>query len=171
MFCPQCGQQQASGNIRFCSRCGLPIGGLAEWLAGGGVLAAREDVEPSALASQRRKRISQGAKLMFLSGVLLPVCFGLAIIIDGPGPLIIPLTIFLAGLSWMLYFRLFGEETPPAAHQQSRPLAFGATTGANALPPASNPVTTGAGGKQVRTKELARPPSVTEHTTRLLDKE
>ena len=37
MYCPKCGQQQVSDNTRFCSRCGLPIDVLAEWLAGGGV--------------------------------------------------------------------------------------------------------------------------------------
>ncbi len=35
MYCPNCGQQQVSEEMRFCSRCGLALSGLAEWLAGG----------------------------------------------------------------------------------------------------------------------------------------
>ena len=35
MYCPNCGQQQISDEMRFCSRCGLALSGLMEWLAGG----------------------------------------------------------------------------------------------------------------------------------------
>lgn len=38
MFCPQCGQQQVSGETRFCSRCGLQLGLLPEMIAHGGML-------------------------------------------------------------------------------------------------------------------------------------
>src|SRR5689334_7647741 len=42
MYCPNCGQQQVSDEMRFCSRCGLALTGLAEWL-GGGMLVRREE--------------------------------------------------------------------------------------------------------------------------------
>jgi len=42
-------------------------------------------------------------------------------------------------------------------------------SGATALPPASNNRMNSAGGQPVRTTELVQPPSVTEHTTKLLD--
>ena len=168
MFCPKCGQQQVSENTRFCSRCGLAISGLAEWLAGGGALSVREEEAPVALASHRRKGIRRGAKLMFLSGVLMPIFFVVSIIVDEPAPLIIPLTIFLVGLSLMLYARLFAEETLPAKSHQAQPSSLGATGGA-ALPPASSTRMNSAGGQPLRTAELVQPPSVTEHTTKLLD--
>src|SRR5829696_5131041 len=55
MFCPRCGQQAAE-EVRFCSRCGLPLDaaaelveagglserGLAETEAGGGTLTPRQ---------------------------------------------------------------------------------------------------------------------------------
>ena len=170
MYCPKCGQQLVSDNTRFCSRCGLAISGLAEWLAGGATLAVPEEA-PLVLASPRRKGISRGAKLMFLSGVLLPIFFGLSIAVDAPVPLLIPLTIFLAGLSLMLYSRIFGEETPPVRGQQVRPARLGTTFGGTALPPASAIGLSSIGGEQVRTAELAQPPSVTEHTTKLLDRD
>ena len=108
---------------------------------------------------------------MFLSGVLLPIFFGLSILVDGPVPLLIPLTIFLTGLSLMLYSRIFAEETPSAGRQQVRPARLGTMYGGTALPPAAKPGLSSMGGEQVRTAELAQPPSVTEHTTKLLDHE
>ncbi len=170
MYCPKCGQQQVSDNTRFCSRCGLPISGLAEWLAGGGVLAVREEA-PVGLASPRRKGIRRGAKLMFLSGILMPIFFGLSILVDNPGPLLVPFTIFFAALSLMLYARIFGEEIPHVKSQQARPTRLGSMSGNNALPPASNIWANSVGGQQVRTAELVKPPSVTEHTTKLLDRD
>ena len=48
MYCPNCGQQQISDEMRFCSRCGLALSGLAEWLARGGVPAKPEEKSPVA---------------------------------------------------------------------------------------------------------------------------
>lgn len=183
MFCPNCGQQQISDTTKFCSRCGIAINGLAEWLANGGAAAARAAVmrnlqsinsvplrkgaAPPTLASRRPKGIKRGAQVMFLSGVLAPVFFGLSILVDNPGPLLAPLTIFLTGLSLMLYSHLFGEDNS-ATSQQSWLPRFGAPSAGVALPPTSDPGGSIVAG-QVRTKELVQPPSITEHTTRLLD--
>lgn len=38
MYCPNCGQQQISNETRFCSRCGLQLGLIAEVVANGGFL-------------------------------------------------------------------------------------------------------------------------------------
>jgi len=169
MYCPKCGLQQVSEDLRFCSRCGLPISGLAEWLASGAMLA-RSDKAPGSLASPRRKGISRGAKLMFLSVVLTPIFMGLSFLFDEATPLLVPFTVFLAGLSLMLYSRLFFEEVP-LAKSQAPPHRLGTAPDSNALPPASNIGMSSISGKQVRTSELAPPPSVTEHTTKLLNNE
>ena len=44
MFCPQCGQQQVSEEIKFCSRCGLPLGVISETVAQGGYLSQLAEV-------------------------------------------------------------------------------------------------------------------------------
>lgn len=44
MHCPRCGQQQASEEIRFCSRCGFPLGLVSEVLAHGGFLPQLADL-------------------------------------------------------------------------------------------------------------------------------
>jgi hypothetical protein len=38
MYCPSCGQQQVSNEIKFCSRCGMPLTTVAEVVHHGGFL-------------------------------------------------------------------------------------------------------------------------------------
>ena len=172
MYCPKCGMEQMTDEMRFCSRCGLPIGGLAEWVASGGAIALREEDAPVTTVSPKRKGIRRGAKLMFLSGVLFPIFFGISLAADNPVPLMLPFTIFLTGLAMLLYSSFFGEETAPEKSLRAKSYNLGARPEVNALPPASNSWINTTGGQRLRTAELAQPPpSVTEHTTRLLDNE
>src|SRR5215470_5782169 len=106
MYCPNCGQQQISDEMRFCSRCGLALSGLAEWLAGGRLPLKREDEAPAAL-SPRRKGIRRAAKLMFFSGALFPVFLAFSIAVEEGGPMSIPCGLFFISLVMMLYARLF----------------------------------------------------------------
>ena len=45
MFCPQCGHQQISNEIRFCSRCGLSLGLATDLLPTSGNQLQREERE------------------------------------------------------------------------------------------------------------------------------
>ena len=167
MYCPQCGQHQISENTSFCSRCGLMISGLAQWLTQGGIVPpVRQDTirKPS---SPKRKGISRGAKLMFIAGVLFPIFLGFSIAVDEPGPLLLPVTVFLAGLAYLLYSVIFGDDTPtlPKSVEQPR---FGRMFQGGALPPHQTPTSSVMDHQKVRTAELAEPPSVTENTTKLL---
>jgi len=172
MYCPRCGQQQISEEMRFCSRCGLPMSGFAEWLAGG-VPAPLEQKTPFALMSPRRKGIRRGAKVMFFSGALLPIFLIMSIAVDEPGPLMLPFISFIVGLTITLYSRFFAEDLPTLRGQQTQTFNLGSMgTGGQALPPASSiPIYGNPAGQQVRTNDLAQRPSVTEHTTKLFDKE
>lgn len=177
MFCPNCGQQQIAGSTKFCPRCGTQLAGLAEWLAGGATINVRETPQPPTLPaplSPRRKGMRRGAKVMFLSGVLLPFLIGMSAAAESPGPFIFALILFFIGLSMTLYARLSGEDTPravagPVPLQMPR-----ATPTAPALPPAADNRINNFPRSGVRTAELSQPqppPSVTENTTRLLDDE
>ena len=167
MYCPNCGQQQVSGEMRFCSRCGLALTGLAEWLAGGALpIRSAEQTQPST-HSPRRKHIRRASKLMFFSGVVLPIFILFCAAIGEGGPLILPVGLLFISLVWMLYARLFIDNTTPATQQP----AFASMPARSSLPPAVNNTMPNIGRQQVRTNELAQPPSVTEHTTRLLDNE
>jgi hypothetical protein len=111
---------------------------------------------------------------MFLSAVLFPVFLLLSLAIDEGAPMFIPFLIFFAALTIMLYARFFGDETSPIKSQPAQAFHLGAMSDRSALPPASNIPIHGVdnlAGQRVKTNELAHPPSVTEHTTKLLDKE
>lgn len=168
MYCPKCGQQQVSGEMRFCPRCGFQLGVVTALLAGNGIPPASlvADVQDEKRLA-RRRGARQGAKLMFAGGVLLPVAFGFCILFDSPLPLIIPFTIFLAGLAWMLYFRLFGEEAAQPS-QASSPAPLNAAPQSFLPAPQSIPVSN-INKSSGSTAEMAQPFSVTENTTRLLD--
>jgi hypothetical protein len=110
---------------------------------------------------------------MFISAVLFPLFVGFSVAIDFPGPLVLPITTFFAGLAMLLYSALFGDDTPLAMEpQQEQSMLRGLFTSKSGLPPAPADVQMkSTGSHNVRTSELVGPPSVTENTTRLLDRE
>src|SRR5690349_16536623 len=143
MYCPKCGQQQVSDEMRFCSRCGLALSGLAEWVTGEALLVKRADEPQSVALSARRREMRRAGKLMFFSAVLLPVFLGISLIFDEGAPMIFPFLVFFVGLAMMLYARLFGDNTTPTddamlknpAAQNSQ-LPTSSTR--SSLPPAAN---------------------------------
>jgi endogenous inhibitor of DNA gyrase (YacG/DUF329 family) len=170
MYCPNCGQQQVSNEMRFCSRCGLALSGLAEWLAGGALPAKRDESKTTAL-SPRRKGMRRAAKLMFFSAALFPVFVVFCAAIDEGAPMVIPFGLFFVSLVMMLYARLFSDKTAPVNNQTAQTAALNSTAARSSLPPATNMPMPDIRRQQVRTNELAQPSSVTENTTRLLDNE
>jgi|SRR5687767_1903676 len=170
MYCPNCGQQQVSDEMRFCSRCGLALTGLADWLVHGRVPLMREETQVVPI-TPRRKSIRRAAKMMFFSGVLFPVFLVFSIAAEEPGPMAVPFILFFISLAWMLYARLFKETQAPASLASAQQTVLGPTPARNALPAPINVPIPGVGRNQVRTNELAQPPSITENTTRFLDKE
>src|SRR3712207_952231 len=74
MFCPQCSQPQATEDVRFCSRCGLPLEGVAAVLANGGFLqggaAAEEELPPP---SPKLRGVRQGGKIFLLGIFVVPL--------------------------------------------------------------------------------------------------
>ena len=172
MYCPNCGQQQVSDEMRFCSRCGLALSGLAEWLAGGRLpLQPREEQQAPAALSPRRKGIRRAAKLMFFSGVLFFVFLGFSIATEEGAFMIFPFLLFFVSIVLMLYARLFSDKNSPAINHTAQTPAFGSTSARGSLTPGVTIPMPTAGRQHVRTNELAQPPSVTENTTKLLDNE
>lgn len=165
MYCPNCGQQQVSEEMRFCSRCGLALSGLAEWMSGGMIVRPAEETRVLS-PSRRRKMIRRAAKLMFFSAALFPVCVLISVAVDEPGPIVLPAILFFASLVWMVYSRLFIDDTAPMLNPKAQQSTFGPMPTRLSLTPPTN---VDFGRQQVRTNELAQAPSVTEHTTKLLD--
>lgn len=175
MFCPRCGQQQLSDGVRFCPRCGLSLAAVPALLGEGAETAPagaqRRGEARGGLLSGKRAGVRGGAKLMFFSLIAAPVAFLLCIASDSPVPLLLPLMLFLAGLAFMLYSLLFGEELLPSRWTKGREEIRGAGSPRELSAQPFVPASGFAAGQRVNTAEIAQPPSVTEQTTKLLDKD
>jgi len=180
MYCPNCGQQQVSNVIRFCSRCGFPLEGVNQILANGGQLPIYSTGSGATEISARKKGVKQGGLLLLLGVVLVPalgVLYGWTDVnLFGFFASLAAVLLFIGGPLRMLYAGLFeeGARRPMVYTSYAPPPATPAQLGnqvrAGALPPAS--VTPAPSWRpQSATGELVRPPSVTEHTTRLLNKD
>jgi hypothetical protein len=170
MFCPRCGQQQVSGDVRFCARCGLSLAAVPALLSEVSAVRPAEGPRQGGLLAGKRAGVRRGAKLMFFSAVLTPIFFVLGLAVDSPAPLLVPLAVFLAGLAFMLYHVLFGDE-PLTAPGSERQRDLYEPRGGQALPPGGFVPAPGFAGRRANTADMAQPPSVTEQTTRLLDEE
>jgi hypothetical protein len=170
MYCPQCSQEQIAEDMRFCSRCGFPLVVVSQLVANGGVLAGVGS-EGKRHLSPRQKGIRWGALLLITSGVLLPIVALMTAMESDFFVLFIPvLVVFLIGLIRLLHAYLLAQKTPheiqSSSPTRSRALAAARTSALPAGP--QSPITTWR--QPVNTAEMARP-SITEHTTRLLDDE
>lgn len=162
--------------MRYCSRCGFPLGGVIQLLNSGGMVAASDAGISPKQRSPRRKGYRQGA-LMLLIGMIATPLMGILTEVGFP-ELLVALTaiiFFWGGIIRMIYARFFEEATAypvqdisPAYIPPTGPAQFGTGASPAALPPQrSVPVSNWR--QPTNTAEMVRPPSVTEHTTRLLD--
>ncbi len=168
MYCPKCGQPQISDEARFCSRCGFQLGIVAELLPTDGVLQNYQS--PSENLSLYRRITSQvGAKLIFLSVVLVPVAVLIGLAFDTPAFLIPLLILFLTGLIQILYVQIFGKKDWFAMRPGETKNLNAADAKLNLPAPQTAPVPL----LEIRSLDtneiIAPPPSVTDHTTKLLE--
>ncbi len=187
MFCPNCGQQQATEQMRFCSRCGFPLGLVSEILSNGGFLPQL------AAINDKKKRLTRHRVFIFglvwfalFTFLLVPIT---AILFknDRAGEVIVPFLAIIGTMGGLLLmlFSLFFESDKnktslPIQQQQNfiQQNQIGTQPVQNALPPqAANftPTSTAytpphGGWREAKTGELV-PPSITEGTTRLLEKD
>ena len=168
MYCPQCGQQQASGMVRFCSRCGFPLDGVIHLLGSGGMLPVYHPSDEPVQISARRKGVKQGA-ILFLSGaVIVPILGAFASFSTASFPqllaILAAIICFVGGPFRMLYAGLFEEGAPPRYPTYgppppvSAPPQFAPPRQHSALPPP--PARAPSAWRKPNTAELANPPSV-----------
>lgn len=183
MFCPHCSQQQVSEDVRFCSRCGFPLDGVAQLLANGGIMPAALAAMEPAPPSPRRKGFRQGALIWFVGMLVVPLLILMVEefdLIPESVAMTAAFLIFMGGLARMVY-ALFFEDGPlrrpklsalTASHAPVVPPQFvgGWRRDASALPPPQGVAANAYVPPRPDTAEIVqRPPSVTEETTRLLD--
>lgn len=177
MHCPQCGQQQTPGEVRFCSRCGFPLDGVTELVARGGILPSY-DPNTVTKTSPRRKGVQTGATMLMV-GIITTILFAILNNYLGTPEFLIALSAvigFVGGPLRVLYALIFEEGAPRqqvVVHTYAppnAPAAFAAPVRQMALPPAQDQPIQAYRPRQ-HTAEMIRPPSVTEGTTRLLEKD
>src|SRR5215510_4430083 len=138
MYCPRCGQQQATDSMRFCSRCGFAMEGVMHLLAHGGMLPVLQSPPGEKTISPRRKGVKQGALLMLIGAIIVPV-FG---VMSGfaPGPRLENVFAFFAAISALIFFlggplrMLFAAIFEEGAKQYQFPPP--STYNASSIPPA-----------------------------------
>ena len=171
MQCPNCGQQQISDDVHFCRNCGFS---LADNL-----MAIKSDSTKT--ASFWNQGIRRGA-ILFIIGALLT--FVLATLWDIGAPLevfvrfsaVASFAVAIFGVIQVIYALLFNKNASPEKQNNTsqlrppgQPTELGRVAGNSALPPAQSiPVTDFSPPRNVNTKEMVSPASVTENTTKLL---
>jgi len=167
MYCPKCNQSQASDDMRYCSRCGLPLATVAILLQNDGMLP------PSTT-----KRRSSRARTATESGILTVGSWAMGLLctllfdFGGPYELIAKLgsllffLIGIIGLFGFVYAFLFMREDRESEHERHPRQVTGQIR--QGLPtPQQMPLSDFP--RRANTKEIVQPMSVTENTTRLLD--
>ena len=184
MFCPQCGQRQVTNEARFCSGCGFPLNVVVELLANNGQLPWRPPEPAAAGLSPRQKGIRQGAMLMLSTFLLVPLLAILGVSLLGfPAQIVAIAAVFcpIGGLLRILYALALESNARPVADAAQPayvpppaiPNYLDTPARATTLPPAQGTPVPVPRPQRFNTGELTAPPraSVTDHTTRLLDKQ
>jgi len=166
MYCPKCSQQQTSEDVRFCPGCGFQLNSVAELLSNSGGLVTHKAKGNVCLF--RRNEVRLGAKMLFFSAMLVPPAFLLSVIFDSPYPFVIPFVVFMTGLTQVLYHLLFGQPVPTQIPEVHR-AGLNTTRRSLTLPTALSAPMPVDHFKHSNTAEMVKPPSITEHTTKLLD--
>ena len=174
MYCPKCSQQQTSDEMRFCSRCGFPLEGVALIVNNEGIVPA--NLPDRKLCSSRGKMIRES---IYLTLIAWAITLSATLFFDAGGPWEIAARVggilfFLVGLIGLLrfiYAFVFVRDAVPAL---ARPSAIARSPGSVINEPARAALGAQQGipvsdyPRRTHTKEMVAPPSVTENTTRLL---
>ena len=180
MYCPRCSQQQVSEETKFCSRCGFPLGLVSEILAHGGFLPQLADLYKSKkLLTRRNGLIFSLFWFLIFVLILTPLC-GIA---DAPSELIGMTAVIgtMGALIMTIASFLILQNEPSVLQLQNHELASGnlrnlhSTQQPAALPPqhsqpANSYVSPAGTWKTPDTDDFARRASVTDNTTKLLEK-
>lgn len=177
MFCPNCGQEKLSPDTNFCSRCGFLLTGTLELLQSGGVTATA-----AKSTSPRARGLKQGLFIFLLTFLVVPIVAIVTLAVEAREPFIVAITailLFVGGLLRMAYALMFEEGGGKTAASTDDFLTaaqghLSKPSSAGALPPQQSvPASAYAAphaGNWRDTNDL-QPVSVTEGTTRLLEKD
>ena len=178
MYCPKCSQQQASEEVRFCSRCGFLLTGINEVIKNDGQIPVKSNRENKKLSTPRKKGIKQGLFALLLLILTSPIVLIIGKELEvHPAPLFLTLFIvFIAAIIRMIYALMFQSNETFASEDidlQNTQNMFQNKTNAGSLPsPETNPLADFVPpmqGKWRDSNDLVLS-SVTDVTTKQLDK-
>jgi hypothetical protein len=171
MYCPHCGQERISDSTRFCSRCGYLLTGTAELMKTGGALPT----EGADAQSPRSRGIRQGLFIFLLVFLVAPILGMISVFALRIPPWPMGIAVFLLGVGGLLriVYAMMFESNVPSFNSAPNELNSGPDLATSALPPmrdvpAADYVKPNLFDSPVTSD---RPPSVTESTTRLLEKD
>lgn len=183
MHCPRCGQQQASDHVKFCSRCGFLLELVSDVLANNGTLPQLAELNKNKKWLTRKNGLKFGLLwLVVMWFVVTP--FGAIIDVEEIAALGGILGFAGILLSLLISF-LFLDNKPDYNSAAVSSVGFrsdympqnlsGAQQQQNALPPQQSVPASSyippAPGRWQTTNDLTAPGSVTERTTKLLEKD
>jgi hypothetical protein len=180
MHCPRCGQQQASDQVKFCSRCGFLLELVSEVLAYGGTLPQLAELNKNKRLLTRKNGLKFGLVWLIVMWFVVAPIGG----ISGVDELAaLGGVLGFAGiiLSLLISF-LFLDNKPDYStastagfRSNTMPQNLSGSAAQNALPPQQSVPASSyippQPGKWQTTNDLITPPSVTEQTTKLLQED
>jgi len=177
MHCPSCGQQQISNETKFCSRCGLPLGLVAEVVSYGGYLPQLAELNKGKKSFFSRRNGLGFSLIWFLFFLLIMAPFWGIMNVEELAGVSAVLGIF-GGLIFMLSSFIFLKpDARRISLEHALPPPQYNLHGAGsqpALPPeqsvAARVYAPPKAGNWRDTNDL-QPTSITEGTTKLLDKD
>jgi hypothetical protein len=182
MHCPRCGQQQVSEDIKFCSRCGLPLGVIAEVVAKEGHLPQLEELRNKKRTFFNKKNGVVFSFLWAIFFIFLAIVFDGILDINRIGELLVAKGIF-GGLMILIISLVYlpSSKQPAGFRAEARPARapeslYGTPVNQAALPPqqtqpASAYAPPAGEWRAPDTGQFAFPGSVTDNTTKLLKKD
>lgn len=179
MFCPQCGQEKISNETNYCSRCGFLLVAVSDLLQTGGINPSALSTANPTIQSPRKRGLKQGLFLFLLTFLVAPLMgmISMALNVEPIGVGIAVIICFIGGLLRMVYALMFESAESGAPTLEEKIIAGTASLQSpkkHFLPPQNtNPAAqyfAPAQGNWRDTTDLT-PASVTEGTTKLLEKD
>lgn len=180
VYCPRCGQEQISNEVRFCSRCGFVMTGMSDIVLQGGIPQQVLPGAPKPL-TPRRRGLKQGGGMFLLGVVMVPILLILSQLLRFSEEVagLAAVVLFLGGIVRMIFALLFesgnpAEKTLEDNVYETAQKFLKKQPAANALPPSQSiPVENYAPPRAANWRDTndLEPSSVTDPTTKFLPKD